>query len=229
MSMPVIRPAPSTRRGDREHAAATPDVEHRATWRQRGPQRSQGTGRWSGGPRGRTWRRARCARPSRPGGSSNGSHAGTTTRSFSIHEAWAWARHVSVTDGSSSMTVPPPAGRERPRPHCGDRVRVVAERGPQLDQVVLRARSRRPAPRWRRPRAPTGRRHASSASLAGTVTTSPSTAECLADPAQALAGIAAPRRRRPGGHAAISSGRARPGLIWPARRPRERPPGRRCR
>ena len=70
-----------------------------------------------------------------PGGAGKSSHAGTTTRSRSIHDGPAWARQVSVTEGSSSMTLPAPSGRER-LGGARDRGRVVAEGGPQLDHVV---------------------------------------------------------------------------------------------
>ena len=119
-----------------------------------------------------------------PGGSSNGSHAGTTTRSFSIHEAWAWARHVSVTDGSSSMTF------HRQRAGNPSAARATAGASSPSEVHSSTRSSSVPLVPPRSSMAATPSAHsasdASSASLAGTVSTSPSTAECLADPAQAL-------------------------------------------
>ena len=64
MSMPVTRPAPRTAAATASTPLPHPDVEHRRLPVAARPAAPGGTGRSSGGPRGRTWRRARCARPS---------------------------------------------------------------------------------------------------------------------------------------------------------------------
>ena len=107
-----------------------------------------------------------------PSGASNGSHAGTTTRSRSIHDGWAWLRHVSATDGSISTN------RHRHRFGNASASRVIASTSSPSEVHSSTRWSSVPDPASRSSTATTpsaqSASEANSASLAGTVTTSPS-------------------------------------------------------
>ena len=110
-----------------------------------------------------------------PGDDSNGSQAGTTTRSFSIHDAWTCARHASVTDGSSSITF------HRHRAGKPSAARATSAASSPSDVHNSSTSSAVPVvpPRSSMAGTPSAQSAsaASSASLAGTVRTSPSTSD----------------------------------------------------